>query len=90
MCSVFFISKSPTVGLFSNFSCKVALRIPVAKFQWQASNISVVVAKFSGQPLKTETTDHKISESDEVQKNQIKGKKLIVTRNTKNPILSRF
>ena len=41
-------------------------------------------------PLKTETTDHKVSESDKVQKNQIKGKKLIVTRCTKNPILSRF
>ena len=40
--------------------------------------------------LKTETTDHKISESDEVQKNQIKGKKLIVIQNTKNPIFSRF
>ena len=41
-------------------------------------------------PLKTETINHKVSESDEVQKNQIKGKKLIVTRCTKNPILSRF
>ena len=42
-------------------------------------------------PLKTETINHKVSESDEVQKNQIKGKKThSVTRNTKNPILSRF
>ena len=42
----------------------------------EQSKSDVEIPKDIGlKPLKTETTDHKISESDEVQKNQIKGKK---------------